>query len=516
MDVLQVELSIFRLIFFPLLTLCGPVGNTVPLYATKTGYDLSLETTDSIRNSQLHWLQLAESTGASVPEGLDNCTPYGVYTVYRHGTRYPSDGDLEDVHNIIERLRSTDVNPEFQYLRNVTEVPISNASMLADSGWSEMRELAGRLKNRFPELFPDSDVDLGRYSFQSTGKTRTIDSARGYIEGVVGDDQTCQTNYSERAFTVRCTENAGSPTPTSTTVPHNPIDNDPLLRFYDIWEECTEAVNGGRTKREQNEFRDGPEIGEVWLRVAQELAGPGEGTWDISREEVILLSEMCGYDRALYNDTETWCKLFELEDLYAPEYHSELKNYWNKAYGFSINYRISCTLAQDALNYLQDRVNSPLQSPLGNFKFAHSETIVPLVALLGLFDDPLPLVASNFRENINRTFRAAHMSPFAGNVAFALYGCTSDSAVTFRVQTLLNESPVQLDFCNGQFCSLEEFRTGLERAIGTCNFTEECAEVLLEVTTQQPDSGADITYSVCLNFLLAYVALIALSFTRFD
>ncbi|XP_038060903.1 multiple inositol polyphosphate phosphatase 1-like [Patiria miniata] len=506
-----IAFNIFSLIF---LTACEPIIGNVPLYATKTGYDISIETTGRVNNVEKYWLELARSTGASVPEGLENCTPHGVYAVYRHGTRYPSDGDIEDVHNIIDRLRSTDVNPEFQYLRDAVKIPLSNASQLAETGYREMRELAARMANRFPVLFPDSDVDLSRYSFQSTGKTRTIDSARGYIQGVVGEQQICKTNYSERSFTVNCTENDGTQTPTSTTVPHNPIDDDLLLRFYDVFEDCTEAINGGRTDREQDEFRDGSDVGEVWQRVAERLAGPGRGTWNISREEVILLTEICGYDLTLNNDNETWCKLFETQDLYAPEYHSDLKNYWNKAYGFSINYRISCTLANDALKYLQDRVDNPTQSPLGNFKFAHSETIVPLLALLDLFDEPLPLLASNFLENINRTFRAAHMSPFAANVAFALYGCTTDSAVTYRVQMLLNESPVQLEFCEGQFCTLEEFQAGIEARIGTCDFTEECAEALQDRTTPNPGgSGADINYSVCLQFLLAYVMLVALSFT---
>ena len=70
---------------------------------------------------------------------------------------------------------------------------------------------------------------------------------------------------------------------------------------------------------------------------------------------------MCGFDRAMYNNINIWCRLFEMKDLYAPEYHSELKNYWNKAYGFTINYRISCTLAQDVLNYLDQRMTMAIK-----------------------------------------------------------------------------------------------------------------------------------------------------------
>ncbi len=332
-----------------------------PLYATKTGYELSIETFGSKSERELNWLDLAQATGAVVPEGLENCTPDGVYVVYRHGTRNPSDGDVEDVHSILDRLHNTAINPEFYYLRDFPKLPVANASQLVEAGWQELKTLAQRLVKRFPELFPDKDFDFLRYSFQSTNKSRAIDSARGFIEGLVGENQICRPEYSKDSFTVECTESEGVVTPTSTVIPHSPVDNDTLLRFYDVLETCTEAVNDGKTDFEQDTFRDGPEVGEVWNRVTQKLALPGGKAFNLSRAEVILLSEMCGFDLAMHNDSDTWCKLFERRDLYAPEYHSELKNYWNKAYGFSINYRISCNLALDAINFLEQRVATPIR-----------------------------------------------------------------------------------------------------------------------------------------------------------
>ncbi|XP_033644412.1 multiple inositol polyphosphate phosphatase 1-like [Asterias rubens] len=482
-----------------------------PLYATKTGYELSVETFGSKSERELNWFDLARTTGAVVPEGLENCAPDGVYVVYRHGTRNPGDGDVRDVHSILERLQNTEINPEFYYLREYPKLPVANASQLVEAGWRELKMLAHRLSTkRFPELFPDKDFDFSRYSFQSTNKSRTIDSARGFLEGLVGENQTCTPEYSKDSFTVECSENEGPITPTSTVIPHSPVDKDPLLRFYDVLETCTEAVNGGKTDLEQDTFSDGPEVGEVWTKVNQKLAPPGGKPFNLSRAEVILLSEMCGFDLAMHNDSNTWCKLFEQQDLYAPEYHSELKNYWNKAYGFSINYRISCELALDAINYLEKRVTMPTSTPLGNFKFGHSETIVPLVTLMGLFNDPIALLSSNFDEHINRVFRAGNMSPFAGNVAFALYRCNGSSDTVHRVQVLLNERPVKLDFCTGQFCSLEEFKGGIERAIGTCDFKEECAAALDD---GQKNNG-NINFSACLQFLLAYVALVGISVIR--
>ena len=272
-------------VIFIFMCLCKYVCSDLPLYATKTGYDLSTETFGSLSNRELNWLDLARATGADVPEGLNSCTPDGIYAVYRHGTRNPSDGDLEDMHSIIDRLQNTEINPEFYLLRDFPKIPIANASQLVEAGWEELRTLAERLITRFPELFPDTDFDLTQFSFQSTNKSRTVDSAQGFIEGLVGKNQTCQSNYSEKYFTVECSENDGTVTPTSAVIPHLPLDNDTLLRFYDVWETCSEAVNNGKTDSEQNAFRDGPEIGEVWQRVAKKLAAPGSQPWNISRGE---------------------------------------------------------------------------------------------------------------------------------------------------------------------------------------------------------------------------------------
>ena len=56
--------------------------------------------------------------------------------------------------------------------------------------------------------------------------------------------------------------------------------------------------------------------------------------------------------------------------------------------------------------------------------FGHSSSVIPLECLLGLFNDStLPILADNYDEQANRTYRASRIDPMAANVAFVLYEC---------------------------------------------------------------------------------------------
>lgn len=58
--------------------------------------------------------------------------------------------------------------------------------------------------------------------------------------------------------------------------------------------------------------------------------------------------------------------------------------------------------------------------------FAHAESMMPFVTLLGLFKDPKGLYANATLDEMKaRSFRASFISPFAANAYFVLYKCTS-------------------------------------------------------------------------------------------
>ncbi|VDP43178.1 unnamed protein product [Schistosoma mattheei] len=75
----------------------------------------------------------------------------------------------------------------------------------------------------------------------------------------------------------------------------------------------------------------------------------------------------------------------------------------------------------------------------GSFWFGHAETILPIVAALGIFNNSIghstlhKLTADSFDERLRMIydtdvpsptmFRTSYIAPFAGNVAFLLYYC---------------------------------------------------------------------------------------------
>ena len=89
------------------------------------------------------------------------------------------------------------------------------------------------------------------------------------------------------------------------------------------------------------------------------------------------------------------------------------------------------------------------------FRFAHAETLIPLLCYMGMFHDAEPLRADNFERQRKRLFRGADLAPFAGNLAFVLYQCPQSGRVDpnadvfphFSVKLLLHEREVPIPGC---------------------------------------------------------------------
>ena len=126
------------------------------------------------------------------------------------------------------------------------------------------------------------------------------------------------------------------------------------------------------------------------------------------------------------------------------------QHYWKKAYGPSITKLTSCKLMSLITTQIMDAARKHEQSVLngGNsrfsirpisdnavFWFSHAETILPVISLLELFDQKLPMAADKFLQrlqsidNRNRfsVFRASNIVPFAANLEFDLYQCKNDT-----------------------------------------------------------------------------------------
>ena len=91
----------------------------------------------------------------------------------------------------------------------------------------------------------------------------------------------------------------------------------------------------------------------------------------------------CGYDIAVSNITSEFCSLFTDESIGSVlEYYEDLDAYYAKGYGYPINYEIACDLLQDIFGIHDDFISGSNTNLLGKLRFAHAETIIPLVSIL--------------------------------------------------------------------------------------------------------------------------------------
>ncbi|XP_019853182.1 PREDICTED: multiple inositol polyphosphate phosphatase 1-like isoform X2 [Amphimedon queenslandica] len=356
---------------------------------------------------------------------LNGCTASKLYIIFRHGTRYPGKNHIRRFDSISEKLsnlsRSSGV---VNKLRGwINPFLIEEHSHLSSIGRKELYCLAKRFKQRYSGLF-DEVYSPDSFSFASTHKKRCVKSALSFAEGL---------------FDGLDLSNGGESIGLQ-------ID-DRSLRFFD---NCKEYTN--KSKRNEsleavlNEFLFSDAISKA-LREIQQQIDESKRFWIINEHELLDMYQICAMETANFGHSN-WCSLFSYSSLQALEYYYDMKSYWTKGHGHTINWSISCHLINDIINSL-----SPSNPAKVTLRFAHAETLVPLLSALSLYKDDLHLLPSNYHVmSSERKFRVSKMAPFSGNLAFVVYRCTKENDHEDFVHVLSNEAPVTLDhsLCTGE------------------------------------------------------------------
>ncbi|XP_014650488.1 PREDICTED: multiple inositol polyphosphate phosphatase 1 isoform X2 [Ceratotherium simum simum] len=188
----------------------------------------------------------------------------------------------------------------------------------------------------------------------------------------------------------------------------------------------------------------------------------------------------CSFDLAIKGVKSPWCDVFDIDDAKVLEYLNDLKQYWKRGYGYTINSRSSCTLFQDIFQHLDKAVeqkqrSQPISSPV-ILQFGHAETLLPLLSLMGYFKDKEPLTAYNYKEQMHRKFRSGHIVPYASNLIFVLYHCKNakNPKEEFRVQMLLNEKVLPLAHSQETVSVYEDLKNHYKDILQSCHTSEEC------------------------------------------
>lgn len=242
--------------------------------------------------------------------------------------------------------------------------------------------------------------------------------------------------------------------------------NDRKLRFFDDCAKYTNEIKKNPATLAESEAYFALHRGEVTKRISNVTGIPIvnltndilEGMWSACQSEV-----------SVFDNAENWCSIFTPRDAEIFEYTYDLSAYYTKGYGHEINYHIASPLLSEIVSTIDliAFVNTPnggtIIVPRAQLRFGHAETVMPLLAILGLYKDAEKLTSKWSEADINtRKWRTSNISSLATNVAFVLYMCDVSNTTLDKkpyVEVLHDENIVYLLKCgNKRLCPLETFK----------------------------------------------------------
>ncbi|XP_075574065.1 multiple inositol polyphosphate phosphatase 1 [Pelecanus crispus] len=409
-------------------------------------------------------LSLGPAGGSRLPAA---CAPLQLRALLRHGTRYPTAGQirrLAELHSRLLRRRHRSAATGAAACPAAADLAAwqmwyeeSLDGRLAPQGRRDMEHLARRLAARFPALF----AARRRLLLASSSKHRCLQSGSAFRRGL-------------------------GPAPSLGSDEMEVEVNDSLMRFFDHCAKFIALVEENDAAMCQvNAFKEGPEMRKVLEKVASALCLPVE---ELNADLVQVAFLTCSYELAIKNVTSPWCSLFSEEDAKVLEYLNDLKQYWKRGYGYDINSRASCILFQDIFQQLDKAVaesksSKPISSPL-IVQVGHAETLQPLLALMGFFKDDEPLKANNYIRQTHRKFRSGRIVPYAANLVFVLYHCdqVKTSKEEYQVQMLLNEKLMSFHHSNETISAYADLKDYYKDILENCRFKEECELPKVNIT----------------------------------
>lgn len=243
--------------------------------------------------------------------------------------------------------------------------------------------------------------------------------------------------------------------------------NDLKLRFFDDCFKYTTDVKKNPESLKESTVYLNMRRSEIIDRISNKTGIPASGITD---EIVEGMWSACQSEVAVFDNANNWCSVFNARDAEILEYAYDMSAYYTKGYGSKINYQIASplfstimtNLEQMAINNNDGICNGDSVLPNAQLRFGHAETVMPLLALLGLYKDDEKLDHGWAEASIvDRKWRTSYISSLATNVAFVLYMC-EDNVTSVRkpfVELLHDENIVYLPQCsNKRLCPLYTFK----------------------------------------------------------
>lgn len=275
-----------------------------------------------------------------------NCVAVRLDLVSRHGTRFPNKKTIRVFQGVAQKLAGVQqflpATGPLSFLSSWTpDFSTVEQDQLTPGGQQELYHIAKRFLGRLPTLLGREYYSPANFTFMSTNKDRTLQSASSFSFGMFeGSGHLGASRYQP------------------TAIHAVDIDHDPLLRFFDM---CP-LYKKVEKKRyvEVDKFLQGPEMKQVTERVNSRLQLPANR--QLSGADIAELFKAYAFEVAVLNSTR-FSPLFSTEDQEVLEYIRDMNKFYKSGYGHEINWKISCTLMKDVLDGLENAIKAAVGRP---------------------------------------------------------------------------------------------------------------------------------------------------------
>lgn len=410
------------------------------------------------------------------------CQLVQLWLLIRHGTRYPSKAGIRAIKSklpiLLKQLKKNQdiVNKEVKELLDAlfvwkpnmpTNLTEAHAKFLHKEGEREMISISQRYVKRFPSLLESQPIDA--FIFKSTNEQRTQQSRLKFAMGILGNqdsqDMSAITAISDAAF--------------------EPIvsTHDPVLRMYKLCNKWNELVKQNPLSlKEQRLFEKSEAFN---ITVLQGLSKRlGFSPQYLTLENVDTIYAACTFGQAWEPTKHSpWCSVFTEEMLDMLEYRKDLRYYWEDGYGYNINSAQACVLVKDAVDNFQNAINNAKSAKKGLFYFAHSGTILKLLAYMDLYKETTKepkllrqdLKHDNYKIMKNgRKWKTSTIDTFSSNVGLVLMRCNERD---YKIGLLHNERFFDIPGCESQtqWCDFKKFVSLFNPNAIDCDFSQVCS-----------------------------------------
>ncbi|GAM28312.1 hypothetical protein SAMD00019534_114880 [Acytostelium subglobosum LB1] len=403
-----------------------------------------------------YWIPPVGVNGTTdTPQPPPGCQLGRIDLLARHGSRNPVASNIASLETLSTTLQpyAANITEQYQWILNWTvPYPVDEAGLLILQGQYEHYNISKRFLQRQPGYFQPYQPFI--YDLSATCVSRTGISGGSFMYGLF--------------------ENVGQLGPQRfqpVFIDIQSCDQDNLLRFFDTCQSYNTLIDLGDINDNEVAKYNNLTFGTVSNNIATKLGL--QNIMDPTNKLVSNMYQACSYDLSIFNITDRWCSLFSEEDILTLEYSQDLSNYWMKSYGYLNNYIIASSLFQDMISGLDQYIANPTANNATNaMRFAHAETVIPFVTLLGLYQDPFKLTANLTAQQIsNRLWRSSIISPYAANIAFYLFNCGDDQ---YKIRVDHNEVGVLIPGCDDLYCNYTLFKSLFPEAMAF-NWTTYCS-----------------------------------------